>query len=58
VTKFSAGPVLSNAAAGIDMLNSEFFTIPPGSNAITVSYTAGNTTNNNSSLALINSAFA
>ena len=58
VTKVAAGPVLSNAAAGIDMLNSEFFTIPPGSNAITVSYTAGNTTNNNSSLALINSAFA
>ena len=58
VTKFSAGPVLSNAAAGIDMLNSEFFLIPPGSNAITVTYTGGNVVNNNSSLALINSSFA
>ena len=58
VTKVAAGPVLSNAAAGIDMLNSEFFLIPPGSNAITVAYTSGNAVNNNSSLALVNSAFA
>jgi hypothetical protein len=58
VTKFAAGPVLSNAAAGIDMVNSEFFLIPPGANAITVAYTSGNATNNNSSVALINSAFA
>ena len=58
VTRVAAGPVLSNGAAGVDMLNSEFFTIPPGSNSITLSYTGGNTTNNNSSLALVNSAFA
>ena len=49
---------IGGRAAGIDMLNSEFFLIPPGSNAITVSYTGGNTTNNNSSVALVNSAFA
>lgn len=58
VTKVAAGPVLSNAAAGVDMLNSEFFLIPPGANAITVSYTGGNAVNNNSTVALVNSAFA
>ena len=49
---------IANRAAGIDMLNSEFFLIPPGSNAITVSYTGGNAVNNNSTVALTNSAFA
>jgi hypothetical protein len=58
VTKVAAGPVLSNVAAGIDMTASEFFTISPGSHSITVSYTSGNATNNNSSVALINAAFA
>jgi len=58
VTKVAAGPVLSNVAAGIDMTASEFFTISPGSHAITVSYTSGNVTNNNSSKALINAAWA
>jgi hypothetical protein len=58
VTKFAAGPVLSNVVAGIDMTASEFFTISPGSHSITVSYTSGNATNNNSSVALINAAWA
>jgi len=69
VTKFKNGlpsacvfntavATLFNGAAGIDMLNSEFFLIAPGANAITVSYISGNTTNNNCSLALINSSFA
>jgi len=69
VTKFKNGlpsscaftptaATLYNGAAGIDMLNSEFFLLAPGANAITVNYTAGNATRNNCSLCLINSSFA
>jgi hypothetical protein len=49
---------IGNRAAGINMTTSEFGLILPGSNAITVSYTAGNATNNNSSVCLINAAWA
>ena len=69
VTKFKNGlpsacnfdpsvATLFNAASGLDMTASEFFTISPGSHSITVSYTSGNTTNNNCSRALINAAWA
>lgn len=56
VTKVAAGPTLSNVAAGVVMTTSDFFSIPPGSNAITLTASTGSI--GGSSVALINSAFA
>ena len=56
VTKVAAGPVLSNVAAGVVMTTSDFFSIPPGSNTITLVATTGSI--GGSSRCLINSAFA
>ena len=47
----------ANCDSGIVMATSDFFSISPGSNSIRVGYVSGNTTNNNSSVALINAAW-
>jgi hypothetical protein len=56
VTKVAAGPTLSNVAAGVVMTTSDFFSIPPGSNTITLVATTGSI--GGASQALINAAFA
>jgi hypothetical protein len=56
ITKVAAGPTLSNVAAGLIMTGSDFFSIPPGSNTITLTALAGSI--GASSRCLINSAFA
>ena len=55
LTKVAAGPVLSNVAAGLVMTTSDFFSIPPGSNTITLVATTGSI--GGGSLCLINAAF-
>jgi len=50
VTIVTAGPTLSNGAAGVNMTASDFFLLVPGTNTITLSSGTG--------IGLINSAFA
>jgi hypothetical protein len=50
VTIVTAGPTLSNGAAGVNMTTSEFFTLSPGSHTITLSSGTG--------VCLINAAWA